>query len=228
MPDAVEIRNSYLQPHTSMAERTMLDKLPAALRTSAKGSGWTVKRDLLVKRVNLTVLAVSPRRGAPDVFEFRAKPIAWDDLLWSILQIDGNEKLPASSRFTGTFTCDTPALDHMDFVRTSSPEALASQMLAFAQSCSHRSDLWDGYNLDDAISAEPRHEPYRYHQTRVLDRISAGDREAARTICHDALTGALDCRMTFSAVDRQATSDALGSRPSLGFFELAKIWMSRN
>ncbi len=206
----------------------MLDTLPAALRASAKGSGWTVKRDLLVKRVNLSVLAVSPRRGAPDMLEFRAKPIAWDDLLWSILQIDGNEKLPTSFRFIGAFTCDTPALDHMDFVRTSSPEALASQMLSLAENGSRRPDLWDGYNLDDAISAEPRHQPYRYHQTRVLDRLCAGDWQAAQTICSDALDGALDCRRTFSGVDKQVPADTAGRRPSLGFFELAEIWMSRN
>ncbi|MEB2846909.1 hypothetical protein [Endobacterium cereale] len=206
----------------------MRDKLSSALRASAKGSGWTARRDLLTRRVDNSVLAIHPRRGAPDIFEFRAKPLAWDDLLWSTLQIDGNEKLPASFRFTGAFTCDTPALDHMDFVRTSSPEALASQMLSFARNCHGKPALWKDYDLNDVIAAEPRHEPYRYHQTCVLDRICAGDRQAAQMICSDVLAGALDCRITLSAIDKQMPLDATGRRPSLNFFELAKIWLSRN
>ncbi|WP_157757136.1 hypothetical protein [Pannonibacter phragmitetus] len=88
----------------------MSDELFKQIRTAAKGSGWSVKRDVLVKRAGDHVLAVHPRRGSQGILEFRAKPIAWDHLLWSILQIEANMKQPSSFHFTGAFICDTPAL----------------------------------------------------------------------------------------------------------------------
>lgn len=88
----------------------MSDELFKQIRTAAKGSGWSVKRDVLIKRAGDHVLAVHPRRGRQDILEFRAKPIAWDHLLWSILQIEANMKQPTSFHFTGAFICDTPAL----------------------------------------------------------------------------------------------------------------------
>ncbi|MDO5895775.1 hypothetical protein [Agrobacterium sp. Azo12] len=77
----------------------MKDDLNSAVRAAAKGSGWSAKHDTLVKRLDGSVLAVHPRRGSKGFTEFRAKPVAWDQLLWSILQISGNDKMPASFHF---------------------------------------------------------------------------------------------------------------------------------
>lgn len=107
----------------------MTDDLPKAVRAAAKGSGWSVKRDILSKRVNDYALAVHPRRGTRGIIEFRAKPFAWDHLLWSILQIDGNQKKPVSFHFSGAFTCDTPALRQEKTRPQASHKELAQQMV---------------------------------------------------------------------------------------------------
>ncbi|WP_313617096.1 hypothetical protein [Agrobacterium sp.] len=206
----------------------MRDSLYPAVRAVAKGSGWSVKRDTLVKRLDGSALAVHPRHGSKGIIEFRAKPVAWDQLLWSILQIRGNEKQPASFHFWGVFTCDTPALAQMAVAETDENSAIAEKMRTLAIRCESESSLWNGYDLDKAIKAETPDEPYRYHMTRVVERICKGDRTTAGIICQQANAGQLDIRRTFSATDNERPPDARGGRPSMTFFELAQVWMSRN
>lgn len=206
----------------------MKDDLNSAVRRAAKGSGWSVKHDTLVKRLDGSVLAVHPRRGSKGFIEFRAKPVAWDQLLWSILQISGNEKMPASFHFTGAFTCDTPALMHLTIADTDGHDTVAIKMLELAARCQGQTGLWSGYSLSDAIAAEAPNQPYRYHMTQVIERIAAGDRQSANFICQQASSGALDIRKSFSSTDNETPLDATGGRPSKTFFELAQLWMNRH
>lgn len=206
----------------------MPDDLPKAVRAAAKGGGWSVKRDILSKRVSNYVLAVHPRRGIREIIEFRAKPIAWDHLLWSILQIDGNEKQPVSFHFSGAFTCDTPALLQEKTGPQASNKELAQQMVHLSECCLRMVSTWQGYDLLRAIEEEQPQQPCRYHVTRVLDRIWSGDRQGAYNICQAARTGGLDVRSSFSSVDKMTPLDSDGRRPSLSFFQLAELWMSRH
>ncbi|MCQ9147738.1 hypothetical protein [Ochrobactrum sp. BTU2] len=206
----------------------MTDDLPKAVRAVAKGSGWSVKRDILSKRVNDHALAIHPRRGARGIIEFRAKPIAWDHLLWSILQIKGNEKQPISFHFIGAFTCDTPALLQETVDPQASNTELAQQMVHLSERCLQLVSTWQSYDLLVAIEEEQPQEPYRYHITRVLDQICSGNRQAAHDICEAARAGRLDIRRSFSSVDELTSLDSNGRRPSLTFFQLAKLWMSRH
>jgi hypothetical protein len=206
----------------------MVDDIFAALRAAAKGSGWSVKQDILAKRVDGSVLAVHPRRGEEGIIEFRAKPVAWDELLWSILQIKGNEQKPASFHLIGAFTCDVPALVSEGMVAAGTDATVAAQMVELALTCHQKPSLWNGYVLADTIAAEQPCQPYRYHMTRVVERICSGYRQTAQMICKDAIAGALDCRRIFSSTDNLTAPDAKGCRPGLTFFELAQIWMSRH
>ncbi|WP_374635896.1 hypothetical protein, partial [Paracoccus sp. (in: a-proteobacteria)] len=204
------------------------NELSKAVRAAAKGSGWSVKWDILSKRINEHALAVHPRRGIPRIVEFRAKPCAWDNLLWSILQIEGNEKKPVSFHFTGAFICDTPAIVQENIEMPVDNEKLAQQMVNLSRRCLQMASTWQGYDLDQAIAKEQPQEPYRYHTTRVLERICSGDRQAARDICAAALQGDLDLRHRFHSVDKLMPPDADGRRPFLSFFQLAQLWMSRH
>ncbi|WP_122520675.1 hypothetical protein [Pannonibacter phragmitetus] len=206
----------------------MSDELFKQIRTAAKGSGWSVKRDVLVKRAGDHVLAVHPRRGRQDILEFRAKPIAWDHLLWSILQIEANMKQPTSFHFTGAFICDTPALLQEAVKPQAPPLELAQQMLQLAERELQMAEAWQRYDLLQAIDNEQPKQPYRYHITRVVERIWSGDRQGAHEICAAAQAGALDVRHAFSAPDKLTPADVEGRRPSLSFFQLAQLWLSRN
>lgn len=206
----------------------MSDSLSKAIRAVAKGSGWSVKRDILSRRIGDYFLAVHPRRGSKGRIEFRAKPAAWDHMLWSILQIEGNETKPVSFRFTGAFICDSPALLQHDLEHTASHEEIARDMVQLSERISHMPEVWQGYDLARAIASEKPQEPYRYHMTLVVERICRGDRQMAREICDAALSGKLDLRSTFSSSDKLSPTDANGRRQSLSFFHLAQLWISRH
>lgn len=206
----------------------MSDLLSKAIRTAAKGSGWSVKWDILSRQMGESVLAVHPRRGSKGRIEFRAKPAAWDNMLWSILQIEGNETKPASFRFTGAFTCDSPALLQQDLEMTASNEEIARDMVHLCERIMHMLEVWQQYDLVRAIANERPQQPYRYHMTRVLERISREDLQTAREICDAALRGELDLRHTFSSTDKLSPTDANGCRESLSFFHLAQLWISRH
>lgn len=148
-----------------------------------------MKRDILAKRVDDYALAVHLRRGALGIIEFRAKPIAWDHLLWSILQIDGNEKQPVSFHFTGAFTCDTPALRQEEIESQASNKELAQQMLHLSECCLQMASTWQGHDLLRAIEDKQPQQPYRYHVACVLERICSGNRQAAHDICEAAGSG---------------------------------------
>lgn len=204
------------------------DLLSKAIRDAAKGSGWSVKRDILSRRIGNYFLAVHPQRGSKGRIEFRAKPAAWDHMLWSILQIEGNETKPVSFRFTGAFTCDSPALLQHDMELAASHEEIARGMVHLSERISDMPEVWQEYDLVSAISHERPQEPYRYHMTRVVERICRGDRQTAREICDAALSGKLDLRRIFSSSDKLSPTDANGRRESLSFFHLAQLWISRH
>lgn len=206
----------------------MSDLLAKAIRSAAKGSGWSVKRDVLSRRMGEYLLAVHPRRGAKGRIEFRAKPAAWDHMLWSILQIQGNERQPVSFHFAGAFICDIPALFQHDLELAASHEKIARDMVQLSERMAQMPEVWQEYDLSRAIIDERPQEPYRYHMTRVVERICYGDRQTAGEICDAALSGELDMRASFSSTDKLTQPDANGSRPSLSFFQLAQLWMSRH
>lgn len=206
----------------------MSNEFAKAVRTATQGSGWSAKRDMLSRRFGAYVLAIHPRRGSVGRIEFRAKPAAWDQMLWSILQIDGNEKAPVSFHFTGAFICDTPALIQQDMAAPETYQRTADEMVRLAAHVAQRTDIWQGYDLAHAIADERPPEAWRYHMTRVIERICCDDRKTAHEICDAALNGVLDLRGSFFSTDKLAPPDDTGHRPSLTFFQLAQIWMSRN
>lgn len=206
----------------------MSDPLSKAIRTAAKGSGWSAKRDVLSRPMGEYVLAVHPRRGSIGRIEFRAKPAAWNHMLWSILQIERNETQPPSFHFTGAFTCDSPALLTHDLEPIASHERIARDMVQLSKRAMHMPDVWQDYDLVRAILDERPQEPYRYHVTRVVERICCGDRQTAREICNAALGKELDLRASFSSTDKLTPPDTNGRRPSLSFFQLALLWLRRH
>ncbi|MEP4194587.1 MAG: hypothetical protein ABJL99_03025 [Aliishimia sp.] len=206
----------------------MAAALSKALRIAAKGSGWSVKRDLLSKRQGEYVLAVHPHRGFNDCIEFRAKPIVWDRTLWSILQIEGNEAKPASFNLTGAFICDCPALVQENLADDSDTDARTIEhMVELSRRVLEIPEVWQDYDLTQASEQEQPQQLYRYHMTHVVDRICRDDYEGAANICVSALNGDLDLHQTFSSTDKLTSSGPDGRRDSQSFFDLAQLWMSR-
>ncbi|HEY0212378.1 MAG TPA: hypothetical protein VGC40_02150 [Paenirhodobacter sp.] len=160
--------------------------------------------------------------------EFRAKPAAWDHLLWSILQIEGNELQPVSFHFTGALTCDSPELLQHDLEPSASHEKIAHGMVQLSERIPYMASVWQEYDLARATADERPQEPYRYHMTRVVERICCGDRQTACEICDAALGGELGLRAPFSSTDTLIPADANGRRLSLSFFLLSQLWMSRH
>ncbi|WP_298938396.1 hypothetical protein [uncultured Ruegeria sp.] len=205
----------------------MGDALSNALRKAAKGSGWSIKQDMLSKQNEGYAFSVHPRRGALGCIEFRAKPIVWDTTLWSILQIEGNEAKPVSFRFSGAFTCDCPALiqEAVDDLKTN-PET-AEKMVELSSRALEKRNIWQGYDLSKAAEREQPQQLYRYHITHVVDQICRGDHQSAQQICTAALNGDLDLRHTLYSTDKLAPTRPDGSRESRSFFKLAQLWMDR-
>ena len=133
-----------------------------------------------------------------------------------------------SFRFTGAFTCDSPALLQHDLELTASHEEIARDMIQLSERIAQMPEVWQGYDLARAIADERPQAPYRYHMTRVVERLCRGDRQTAREICEAAFRGELDLRHIFSSTDKLSPTDANGCRQSLSFFHLAQLWISRH
>lgn len=189
----------------------------ASLRQAAKGSGWSVKKDTLAHKVNNWVLFTRPSRLNTDSIEFHAKPIIWDQLLWSILQIEGNNTKPASFHYWGAFVCPTPALVQCKINNNSNIENCAKQFVEFAIHSQAEDSLWKNYDLNSAIENETPNITYRYHMTRVIERIVANDRPAAVQICKDAKAGLLDLHSVYYGTDLLSPASYKPTKAGLSF-----------
>ena len=121
-----------------------------------------------------------------------------------------------------------PALATEEIDLLSTPPEMAGQLIDFAKRYGEKPEKWLGYDLAKAIKDATPQEAYRFHMTRVVERIDAGDRVSAAVICEEAQAGKMDIRRSFSSTDKHAPPDAKGRRPSLSFFELAQVLMRRN
>lgn len=212
----------------------MLDrKLKNCIRAAAKGSVWKAKGGVLVCRQGDWVLSVNIAMigwiARPGEFEFRAKPIYWDTLLWSILQILENEKQPITFHYWGTFTCQTPPLAEKFpfFCRTD--EAKASALLKFAEKHRVSDRLWKDISFDEMLKISPdrRRRPYINQTTAIVALIASGDVDAAKRRCRQGIRGELADRVTIMSEDKLARPDANGHRKSLTFYQLALLWLER-
>ncbi len=130
------------------------DPFAKALRKLIKGTGGTSKQDTLVCHVGAHVLGVHPSRLVTGAVAFHAKPVAWDHLMWSILQINGNEALPITFHYTGAFVCATPALDRQTLRREPLEPEDAARMIAFGDRCRANRPLWQDHDLEAVIASQ--------------------------------------------------------------------------
>ena len=194
-------------------------------RLAAKGTRWRSKQGVIVSVENDWILSVN---RMCDTFEFRARLITWNTLLWEILQIEGNEEQPISFHYWGAFTCSVPAIAVEHWDNTLSAETLAFKMVEFGEKHYLQDGLWRDISFDEMLEKSPvEGYPHQYLTTKIISLISSGKTDLAKQFCKKAISGEFVERHIFSSVDQLSKPDSKGRRNSLSFYELALLWLQR-
>lgn len=109
----------------------------AALKTTAKRTGWRFTRGTIFKQESDWYLSNLPslayQRGA--IVRMSIKPMALDPLFWSIVGLEENNRLPLSFRATGAWTLRPPPTQEYVGPGETDPELLATLVI-------QRSEEW--------------------------------------------------------------------------------------
>jgi hypothetical protein len=98
--------------------RALARSVASSLKSQIKGSPWRFAKGVLFRSVrgwfisaSLTVQPLDSKTTAV----FRFKPVALDPVLWKIVKLPENTKLPLSFRYWGAWKCSTPEWAKMEF-----------------------------------------------------------------------------------------------------------------
>jgi|GEM_PF-1542229 len=199
-----------------------------SLQSAAKGTPWTAKQGVISSSLNGWIFSVDFHQKK--ILRFFAKPVAWDHMLWDILQIEGNQKKPVTFHYWGTFTCKTPAICELCVDEEGlSTDDLAQAIISFADQGKDDRDWQKGLSFEqmhDLASSDMLRQDYT--MTQVISLISNQRYEDAKTLCQQAVRGEIPIRHVFSSFDKNEVPDRQGRRPSRSFFELAEIYLEKN
>lgn len=196
-----------------------------SLQSAAKGTAWPAKQGVISSRSDGWSFSAEVYSGR--LFRFFAKPVAWDYLLWDVLQIEGNQKKPATFHYWGAFTCNTPPICERDAeVGQLSTDDLAQTLIDFADQSKNDHDWVKGMSFEqmrDLATSEALRQDYT--MTRVISLLSDQQYDAAKALCRQAISGEIPIRHIFSSFDKNGLTDSEGRRPSRSFFELVEIYL---
>ncbi len=122
--------------------RVLSRSVASSLKSQIKGSEWRFAKGVLFRSVQgwfisarLTVRPLESKTTA--VFQF--KPMALDPLLWKIVKVPENTKLPLSFRYWGAWKCSTPEWAELEFVDAAeSGEQIAGRILHWSETQLHQ------------------------------------------------------------------------------------------
>ena len=203
------------------------------LRSAAKGTPWRAKQGAISNKSKGWVYTadISCRGDMchhEHLFRFFAKPVAWDYILWDILQIEGNDKQPVTFHYWGWFTCKMPPICELsaDLEMLSTDDDLAKALIDFAQQNKKDLDQTQGLSFDQMCNLASAHELRQdYTMTQVIALISNQQYKDAIKLCQNALQGKIRIGYEFSSLDRNEMPDQQGRRQSRSFFELAQTYL---
>lgn len=205
-----------------MIDRKLFSK---SLQSTAKGTGWSAKQGVISRRWEDWAFSAEIYSGRQ--FRFFAKPVAWDYLLWDILQIEGNKKKPATFHYWGAFTCNTPPVcERAIKLGQLSTDDLAQTLIDFADQSKNDHDWRKGMSFEqmrDLASTEALKQDYT--MTHVISLMSDQQYDAAKALCRQALNEEIQIRHVFSSFDKDDVPDSEGRRPSKSFFKLAEAYL---
>ena len=181
-----------------------------AVRALSEGSGWVARAGTLSQRSAGHALHVFEFAGW---LQFRAKPIIWDEVFWSVMGITFSRK-PGPSRHFWGHSCLVPSIAAIELTG-STAQARAQDTLSFAETIA-KSMKGAPLRLADLMQravVQPRANDHV--ETEVVEHLAAGELEAARKICRDVLRKARP--VSFS---HRIVHDGV----SYSFFERASVW----
>jgi len=196
-----------------------------SLRSATKGTPWLAKQGVISGSSDGWVFSADLQHER--LFRFFAKPVAWDYMLWDILQIPENKKKPITFHYWGAFTCKTPAIHELVVnAEHFSADDLAQAFIYFADQSKNSHDWRSGLSFEQILnlaSATMLKEDYTI--TKAISLISNQQNRDAKTLCQHAISGKIQTRYVLSSFDKNEVPDDQGRRPSRSFFELAEIYL---
>jgi hypothetical protein len=183
---------------TLAADRRLFGKeLLLALSPLVKGSGWQKSREFVVRRQDNVFLA-----GKVTVYlnvnrvvaSLDAKPMSLDPILWEVLDLPENERLPLSFRATGAFTCQCLTLAATDLdCEDRSPSNVAVAFMEFIEAASPQAiDRLRNESFTEQLRQHPNQvQRGAYAVTLVVSLINDGQYQEAAQVARAYASGQL-------------------------------------
>lgn len=193
------------------------------LRDLARGTGFKVFQRALIWQDGDMVAEL--RLHGLDQMRYSAKPVAWDDILWDILNM--RDQVGRSiTRHWKQFATPVPTLDARP-VPSADLSAIAAALLNHAQAL-EKIGFANAPRIFPELFAARAFDEKAWHfvLTEVVCLIAQGRDDDARALCEAVIAGRRDSRFTIRVPDMElAGSD--GPAPHRSFFELALRWLDR-
>ena len=157
----------------------------AAIKREARKAGWRFAGGDVFRQSGDWFIGVTSwllwGRGA--VVRIMIKPMALDPLFWSIVGLTENEALPLSFRTTGAWVLRPPSIENHVGLDVVEVEALASEVLTWANQRS--TELLETISLETMLAELAYSQPLHGQHCALAAclHILAGEDEAAMLLC---------------------------------------------
>ena len=197
-------------------QRTAFEKaLFASLKPRLKGTSWKSSGGSVFSRVGENFVVVDPsvhRNAEQTVARLAIKPLAVDPILWDILDLPENHRLPLSYRSHGAYTCSALPVHDEEIERPGDEPAVVAERLAGF--CFDRAPSllarqhWRSFAKH--VRAHPnQRERGAYAITLVCALIAEGNFPEARDLASGYASGALQSCHDFTSGARSFHDSAL-------------------
>ena len=180
--------------------QSSIEGIAPAVRQAAENTGWKVREGSLSLIENGATFHASI---FADTMNFRAKPIQWNEIYWSIMNMTF-KRTPQATRHWTSFSLPVPIRAQAQ-VREGAADKAAAALIAFADTGKARTTTID--RLPGVRFAPDRDDDFQ--MARIVERLALGDPKGARDIAEGVVAGRIRSSFNHNA--------AGGS-----FFELAR------
>lgn len=204
-----------MQPSLASARRLFGNKCLVALAALTKGSNWKKSREFVVRQQDglflagkLTVYLNADRLVA----SLDSKPMSLDPILWDILNLPENNRMPLSFRAMGAFTCQSLTQAEADLEYEGlSPESVALAFMEFIESaCSQARERLRRQSFTEQLQSHPNQiNRGAYAITLVASQINDGQYKQAAESAHAYASGRSTSCSQMVSLDRSFHEHAL-------------------
>ena len=157
-----------------------IEGIAAAVRQAAEDTSWKIREG------SLSLIEDGATFHAwifADTMKFRAKPLRWNDVYWSIMGMPF-KRPPQATRHWAGFSLPVP-IRAQALVPDGTAQKAAAALLAFAEAEKARTTALDRL---PAVRFPPDRDD-DFQMARVVERLALGDPEGARIIAEGVVAG---------------------------------------